>query len=85
MAKEDPSINVEAVCKELEQKSLLIRQWDLDVLEADLDWCGRDGSPTKVHRIQSVVLAAKETKEVEPTQSGIETMVHELIVDHTIG
>jgi len=85
MAKEDPSINAEAVCKELEQKSLLIRQWDLDVLEADLNWCGRDGSPTKVHRIQSVVLAAKETKTIEPSQAGIESMIHELIVDHTIG
>ena len=84
-AKEDPSIDVDAVCKELEDKGLLIKQWDLDFLEADMQWCGRDGSPTKVHRIQSVVLAAKDTKDVEPTQAGVESMVHELIVDHTIG
>lgn len=84
-AKEDSSIDVDAVCKDLEAKGLLIKQWDLDFLEADLQWCGRDGSPTKVHRIQSVVLAAKDTKTVEPTQQSIETMVHELIVDHTIG
>jgi electron transfer flavoprotein beta subunit len=84
-AKEDTTIDVEAVCKDLEAKGLLIKQWDLDDLKADLQWCGRDGSPTKVHRIQSVVLAAKDTKTVEPTQQSIETMVHELIVDHTIG
>lgn len=84
-AQEDSSINVDAVCKELEEKGLLIQQWDLDFLEADLQWCGRDGSPTKVHRIQSVVLAAKETRDIEPTQQGIDAMVHELIVDHTIG
>ena len=84
-AKEDSSIDVEAVCKDLEAKGLLIKQWDLDFLEADLQWCGRDGSPTKVHRIQSVVLAAKDTKAVEPSQEGVETMIHELIVDHTIG
>jgi len=84
-AKEDSSIDVDAVCKDLEAKGLLIKQWDLDTLQADLQWCGRDGSPTKVHRIQSVVLAAKDTKTVEPTQQGIETMIHELIVDHTIG
>ena len=84
-AKEDSTIDVEAVCKDLEAKGLLIKQWDLDDLKADLQWCGRDGSPTKVHRIQSVVLAAKDTKTVEPTQQSIETMVHELIVDHTIG
>ncbi|MEJ5260161.1 MAG: electron transfer flavoprotein subunit beta/FixA family protein [Anaerohalosphaeraceae bacterium] len=85
MAKQDPSIDVDAVCRQLEQKGLLIRQWDLDILGADLKWCGRDGSPTKVHRIQSVVLTAKETKSVEPTQEAIEAMIHELIVDHTIG
>ncbi len=84
-AKQDASINVDAVCRELEAKGCLIHQWDLDYLEADMQWCGRDGSPTKVHRIQSVVLAAKESKSVEPTQGGIETMVHELIIDHTIG
>lgn len=84
-AKEDPAIDVDAVCNELEAKGLLIEQWDLDFLESDMQWCGRDGSPTKVHRIQSVVLAAKETRDVEATQQGIETMVHELIVDHTIG
>lgn len=69
----------------LKQKGLLIEQWDLDMLDADLQWCGRDGSPTKVHRIQSVVLTAKESKSVEPTQAGVEAMIHELIVDHTLG
>lgn len=70
---------------ELEAKGLLIKQWDLDFLEADLQWCGRDGSPTKVHRIQSVVLAAQETIDVEPNEEDIEKMVHNLIEDHTIG
>jgi electron transfer flavoprotein beta subunit len=84
-AKTDPSIDVESTCKGLEKRGLLIRQWDLDTVGADLAWCGRDGSPTKVHRIQSVVLAAKETKSIEPTQAGIEAMIHELIADHTIG
>ena len=70
--------------KDLEEKGLLIKQWDLDYLQADLTWCGRDGSPTKVHRIQSVVLAAKETKDIEPTEQGVSEMVHELIVDKII-
>ena len=87
---------VEAQCKEsgedakqiinqLEAKGLLIKQWNLDEIEADLQWCGRDGSPTKVHRIQSVVLTAKETRQVEPNMQGISELVHELIQDHTIG
>ena len=71
--------------KALAEKGLLIKQWDLDDLGADLAWCGREGSPTKVHRIMSVVLDAKGSKAVEPTQAGVDAMVHELIEEHTIG
>jgi electron transfer flavoprotein beta subunit len=70
---------------ELSERGLLLKQWDLDQINADLAWCGRDGSPTKVHRIQSVVVATTEQKKVEPTQDGINDLVHELIEDHTIG
>lgn len=75
---------VDRKCGLLEDSGLLIDQWDLDFLEADLGWCGRSGSPTKVHRIQSVVLAAKESKEVEAAEEGIADMVHELIEEKTI-
>jgi electron transfer flavoprotein beta subunit len=71
-------------CSELEKKGLLIKQWDLDFVGADLNWCGRSGSPTKVHRIQSVVLAAKESKNIEPSDHGISDMIHELIEDKII-
>jgi electron transfer flavoprotein beta subunit len=71
-------------CRRLEEKGLLIKQWDLDFVEADLTWCGRSGSPTKVHRIQSVVLAAKESKSVEASEEGIADMIHELIEDKII-
>ena len=75
---------VEKKCGELEEKGLLIKQWDLDFIEADLNWCGRGGSPTKVHRIQTVVLAAKESKDVPANEKGISNMIHELIEDKTI-
>ncbi len=88
---ENPDVDVadikelaEHKCSKLVEKNLLIKQWDLDFLEADLSWCGQSGSPTKVHRIQSVVLATKESKSVEPNDKGISDMVHELIEDKTI-
>lgn len=68
----------------LAQRGLLIQQWDLTALNADLNWCGRNGSPTKVHRIQSVVLAAKESKDIAPTEEGVAGMIHELIQDKII-
>ena len=69
----------------LQKKGLVIEEWNLDDIKADLQWCGREGSPTKVNRIQSVVLTATGHKSVEPTDQGIRDMVHELIEDHTIG
>lgn len=75
----------EAVADSLKARGLLIEQWDLDYVEADLQWCGVSGSPTKVNRIQSVVLKASEHKTVDATDEGIRELVHELIEDHTIG
>lgn len=75
---------IDRKCNLLKETGLLINQWDLDSIGADLNWCGRGGSPTKVHRIQSVVLAAKESKDVEPGEDGIENLIDELIEDKTI-
>ena len=43
------------------------------------------GSPTKVHRIQSVVLTGSGYKEFPSSQDGISQLIGELIEDHTIG
>ena len=86
--------DVDADAREAEQanrletrktRNLLIDQWDLDHLEAALKWGGSSGSPTKVHRVQSIVLTKEGYTEVPPTAEGIRNMVHELIVDHTLG
>jgi electron transfer flavoprotein beta subunit len=72
-------------CAELAAKGLLITQWNLDDLQADLAWCGGAGSPTKVHRIQSIVLAGGAYKEFPATEAGVHQLLGELIEDHTIG
>jgi electron transfer flavoprotein beta subunit len=69
----------------LQMQGLLIDQWNLDDVEADLAWCGMAGSPTKVHRVQSIVLTKEGYTDIEPTEAGVRKMIQELIVDHTIG
>ncbi len=69
----------------LNVNGLLMEQWDLDDINADLRWCGLNGSPTKVHRIQSIVLTKEGHTEIPPTEEGVRQMIHELIVDHTLG
>jgi electron transfer flavoprotein beta subunit len=76
---------VDQKAADLAAKGLIIKQWTLDDIKADLAWCGKDGSPTKVKRIQSVVLKGSGFKKVEPNEQGMAEMIHALIDDHTIG
>ena len=71
--------------EQLKQRRLLIEQWDLDDVQADLDRCGLAGSPTKVFRIQAIVLTKEGHTEIPPTDEGIRKMVRELVVERTLG
>jgi electron transfer flavoprotein beta subunit len=72
-------------CLVLAERGLLLEQWGLDDVGADLTWCGLKGSPTKVHRVQSIVLAGGAYREYPPSDEGVGRLVRELIEDHTIG
>ena len=71
--------------QELEQRGLLIEQWDLDRIGADLQRCGLAGSPTKVQQVLSVVLTTEGSQQVAATEEGIRQLVKELVVDRTLG
>lgn len=70
---------------DLRSRGLLIEQWDLDRIGAELDRCGLSGSPTKVYRVQSIVLTKSGYKEIPPTEAGIRQLIQELVVDRTLG
>jgi electron transfer flavoprotein beta subunit len=69
----------------LKQAGLLIEQWGLDEIHADLDRCGLAGSPTKVFRVQAIVLTKQGYTALEPTEAGVRQLIHELVVDRTLG
>ncbi|HCM27769.1 MAG: electron transfer flavoprotein subunit beta [Treponema sp. GWB1_62_6] len=74
----------------MESESVLKRKnnlqlWDIEAIKADPEQCGLSGSPTKVKKIESVVLVSQEIKMVENTEEAVAKMVHELIADHTLG
>lgn len=83
----DAELSVEAQRRgeELAKQGLLLEQWDLDRIGADLQRCGLAGSPTKVHRIQSIVLTKQGYTEIAPTEEGVGQLIHELVVDRTLG
>lgn len=62
-----------------------LQLWDIEAIKADPELCGLSGSPTKVKKIESVVLKSAEIKMVENTAEAVAKMVHELIADHTLG
>jgi electron transfer flavoprotein beta subunit len=60
-------------------------QWGMDALTADRESLGLRGSPTRVKKIESVILAAADTSLVDPSDEGIAGLVHELIEEHILG
>jgi electron transfer flavoprotein beta subunit len=76
---------VEALEAYLAERNLQIPVWSAADLDVEENKLGLDGSPTQVHKINFVVLEAKESKEVSPTQDGIAALVQELIQEYIVG
>ncbi len=76
---------VERQGETLRGRGLMLEQWNLDDIKADLNWCGLAGSPTKVHRVQSIVLTKSGYTEIPATEEGVRRLIRELVVDHTLG
>lgn len=64
---------------------LNLTEWGVADVDADVKLCGLSGSPTKVKKIENVVFQAKENMTLEPTDEAIDSLMKELILNHTIG
>jgi electron transfer flavoprotein beta subunit len=64
---------------------LNITEWGVSDIEHDIQWLGLSGSPTKVKQIENVVFTAKESKRLTAADFDIESLMKELISNHTIG
>lgn len=62
-----------------------IQEWTVDDLNADEEWLGLSGSPTKVKKVTNVVFTAKESKVLGDKDEEIEGLIRELLENHTIG
>jgi electron transfer flavoprotein beta subunit len=66
-------------------KTVKIDMWNVEAIGADPAGCGLSGSPTKVKKIENVVLKGTEIRMIQNDEESISKMVHELIADHTLG
>jgi len=68
-----------------ERPYLLIEEWNADFVSADEQFLGLSGSPTKVKKIDNVILAQKENKTLTSSDPDIEQLMVELLESRVIG
>lgn len=64
---------------------LQIEEWTVEDLKADVEMLGLSGSPTKVKKIENVVLQQKESKVLTSHDNDIDGLMKSLIDSHVIG
>lgn len=71
--------------EEYASKNLYIQTLTMDDLKLDAERCGVAGSPTKVHKVESVVLAGGNHEMIEPNKNGVSRLIDKLLEDHILG
>ena len=64
---------------------LQIGEWNVNDIKCEPSELGLSGSPTKVKKVENVVFQAKESKTFTSSDEDIESLIQELISNHTIG
>ena len=68
----------------LDDRGLKITVWSAADVGADYDRVGLSGSPTKVLKVDFLVLEGSGSREFEPDPEGISALVKELVQDYVL-
>ena len=63
----------------------VIPEWGFNEIGGEESGYGMAGSPTKVKKVENIILQAKESKVLGSSYAEIDTLVNELLASHTIG
>ena len=85
LAEDNSLLYVDKLIEEYRQHNLYIDTFTADDLEIQPERCGLKGSPTRVYKIDSVVLAGRDRQNIEPTREGLSGLVDALLRDHILG
>jgi electron transfer flavoprotein beta subunit len=77
--------DLEKLIADYASKGLYIQTWSREDLGIELERCGIEGSPTKVHKVESVVLSSEGHQQIPPTSEGIGNLLDSLIGEHFFG
>lgn len=75
---------IDTLMHEYEERGLFIRTFSADDLKVDESRCGIKGSPTKVHKVESVVLASGSQEMITPNKDGIGLLIDRLLEDRIL-
>ena len=84
-SREEVAAAAEPLIAEAERRERMVTVWDADAIGADASLIGGAGSPTKVKKIESVVLAGRDLAWIEPNEEAVKGLVKELVKDHILG
>jgi electron transfer flavoprotein beta subunit len=77
---------IDKLVHEYNERGLLINTLTFDELKLDVERCGLKGSPTKVHKVESVVLGGGGNHiKIQPTKDGLNGLIDQLLEDHIFG
>ncbi len=76
---------IDKLKQEYISKNRYIQTLAIDDLDVEPERCGVAGSPTKVHKVESVILEGGEHEQIKPSKEGIGRLVEKLMDDHIIG
>ncbi len=86
MVEDNSLLYIDKLLEEYKDKNLFINTLTMDDLQLDAERCGTSGSPTKVHKVESVVLAGGGDKvKISPTREGLGELIEKLMSDHILG
>jgi len=85
IAEEELNTKVDQQMKLLKDKGLLINVLTADDINVEDERIGKAGSPTLVWKVQTVTLQTSECKEIESSESGINSLMRELLNDRVLG
>lgn len=85
MVDADESLNIEDLKAEYVARKQYIPTYSVADLDVNPERCGLAGSPTKVKKVESVVLAGGDHEQVPPTKEGMRGLIDRLMHDHIFG
>jgi len=85
LTEENSLLYIDKLVHEYKERGLFINTLTTDDMNIDIERCGLKGSPTKVYKVESVVLASNGHKKIEATKAGLGDLVDQLMNDHIFG